>query len=279
MTGQQLKGRLALITGASSGIGAAFAAAYAERGCNLVLIARRADRLEARGAELAAKHGIAAHPFACDLADPESASQIAVWLAAKGLSPDILVNNAGFSIAHTFLASRWDQQRDFIQLQLTTAAELCHHLMPAMVARRWGRVVNIASVVAFSPGAKGHTLYPAAKSFLVKMSRSLAAEVKEHGVHVTAVCPGQTESEFADANGTRSLVARAGMLTQKPEDVAAAGIRASEAGREVVITGLHNKIAAAAMKLLPDSLTAAIIRPQAAKFALPDQAESHDPAL
>ncbi len=262
--------RLALITGASSGIGAAFAEAYAARGVDLVLVARRVERLEAIAWKLASEHGVLAHILAIDLAEPAAASTIAAELKARGLSPDILVNNAGFSIAHTFLATPWEQQRDFIQVQVTTAAELCHRLMPAMVERRWGRVVNIASVVAFSPGAKGHTLYPAAKSFLVKMSRSLATEVKAQGVHVTAVCPGQTESEFADANGTRTLVSRGGFMTQKAEDVAAAGIRASEAGREVIVTGLHNKIAAVAMRLLPESLTAAIIRPQAAKFALPD---------
>ncbi len=262
--------RLALVTGASSGIGAAFCTAYAERGVDLVLVARRAERLEAIAWKLANEHGVRVHTLATDLADSASPRAIAAELEARGLSPDILVNNAGFSIARTFLGSPWEQQRDFIQVQVTTAAELCHLLMPAMVARRWGRVINVASIVAFSPGAKGHTLYPAAKSFLVKMSRSLAAEVKEDGVHVTAVCPGQTESEFADANGTRMLVSRAGMMTQSPEAVAAAAVRASEAGREVIVTGLHNKIAVAMMKLLPESLTAAIIRPQAAKFALPD---------
>lgn len=262
--------RLALITGASSGIGAAFAAAYAARGCDLVLVARRLERLEALAAELEARHGVTAHPLAADLADPNAPRIIGEWLSAGRLAPDILVNNAGFSIAHTFLASPWEAQRDFIQVQVTAAAELCRLLMPAMAARRWGRVINTASIVAFSPGAKGHTLYPAAKSFLVKMSRSLAAETRELGIHVTAVCPGQTESEFADANGTRTLIRRANMFTQSSEAVVAAAIRANEAGREVIVTGIHNKIAVAAMKLLPEALTAAIIRPQAAKFSLPD---------
>jgi short-subunit dehydrogenase len=260
--------RLALITGASSGIGAAFARAYAERDCDLILVARREDRLRALGDELAAKHGITTTPLAVDLSDRDATQHIVATLG--DLSPDILINNAGFSIAQTFLASDWAEQRDFLQVQIMTAVELCRALMPAMVERRWGRVINVASVVAYSPGAKGHTLYPAAKSFLIKMSQSFAAEVKEAGVHVTAVAPGQTESEFADANGTRDLVKRGGFMTQKPEDVVATAIKANEKGREVVVSGLNNKIAAALLTHLPDRLTAALIRPTAAKFALPD---------
>ncbi len=260
--------RLSLITGASSGIGAAFARAYAERGCDLVLVARREDRLRALGDALAAKHGIVATPLAVDLADRDATQRIVAALGDK--SPDILINNAGFSIAQTFLGSGWSEQRDFLQVQIMTAVELCRALMPAMVERQWGRVINVASVVAYSPGAKGHTLYPAAKSFLIKMSQSFAAEVKEHGVHVTAVAPGQTESEFADANGTRDLVKRSSFMTQKPEDVVTTAIKANEKGREVVISGLNNKIAAALMTHLPDRLMAALIRPTAAKFSLPD---------
>lgn len=260
--------RLALITGASSGIGAAFARAYAARNCDLVLVARREDRLRALGDELAANHGIAATPLAVDLSSRDATQHIIATLG--DLSPNILVNNAGFSIAQTFLASDWVEQRDFLQVQIMTAVELCRALMPAMVEQRWGRVINVASVVAYSPGAKGHTLYPAAKSFLIKMSQSFAAEVKESGVHVTAVAPGQTESEFADANGTRDLVKRGGFMTQKPDEVVATAIRANEKGHEVVVSGLNNKIAAALLTHLPDRLTAALIRPTAAKFALPD---------
>ena len=126
-------------------------------------------------------------------------------------------------------------------------------------------------MTAFSPGAAGHTLYPAAKSFLVRMSQSLAAEVAARGVHVTAICPGQTESEFADANNTRDIIDRAGMGTQTAEAVVAAAIRANEAGREVEVPGFINKLAVAALRLLPDALTAALIRPAAARFSLPDE--------
>lgn len=257
--------RLALITGASAGIGVAFAEAYAARGCDLVLVARRRDRLEALAQRLS---GVACTVIAADLAAPDAPEQVGAALGGK--RPDILVNNAGYSIAQKYLAVDWAAQRAFIQVLATTPAGLCHLLLPAMLERRWGRIINVASIAAFSPGAAGHTLYPATKSFMVKMSQSLAAEVKPLGVHVTALCPGQTESEFADANGTRSAIARARMGAQKAAVVVDIGIRASEAGREVVVPGLHNKLAVAAMKLLPDALTAALIRPVAARFSLPD---------
>ncbi|MBI1366893.1 MAG: SDR family NAD(P)-dependent oxidoreductase [Alphaproteobacteria bacterium] len=262
--------RIALITGASSGIGAAFARAYAARGCGLVLVARRMERLEALAKELKNAHGTKSLPVRADLAKPGAVQEIAGELARRRLFPDILVNNAGYSIARTFLGADWPAQQDFIEVCVTAPAALSRALLPAMVEKGWGRIINVSSIAAFSPGAKGHTLYPAAKAFLLKMSQSLAAEVSEKGVHVTALCPGQTESEFADANGTRGEIARARMPTQTPDEVVKAAIRANERGREIIVTGLRNRLAVAAMKVLPDGLSAALIRPRAAKFSLPD---------
>jgi short-subunit dehydrogenase len=262
--------RLALVTGASSGIGAAFARAYAKRGCDLVLVARRLERLETLASELEASAQVTCSAVPCDLAQPAAPDELCARLRQDGLAPDILVNNAGYSIARTFLATDWRDQRDFIQVSVMAPAALARALLPQMAKKGWGRIINVASIAAFSPGAKGHTLYPAAKSFLIKMSQSLSAELHENGINVTALCPGQTESEFADANGTRDVVARARMLTQKASDVVEAAIRANEAGREIVVTGLHNRLAAAAMKILPDGVTAALIRPQAAKFSKAD---------
>jgi uncharacterized protein len=260
--------RVALITGASSGIGAAFASAYAKRGCDLVLIARRLERLQALSAQLAAGEGIKCIPIACDLALDAAIDTIREQLKRNAMDPDILVNNAGYSIARTFLDTAWSQQRDFVQVSVLAPLTLTRALLPKMVERRWGRIINVASVAAFSPGARGHTLYPAAKSFLVKMSQSLAAEVHDKGVNVSALCPGQTQSEFADANGTRELIRRAHFLTQSAEAVVSAAIAANESGREIVITGFHNRLAVAAMKLLPDDWTAALIRPRAARFSI-----------
>jgi uncharacterized protein len=264
--------RLAVITGASAGIGEAFANAFAGRNCDLCLVARRLDRLEALARQLETTHNITAFCVQADLSDPEAYQTIVAGLAAHGRSADILVNNAGYSLAHEFLATTETQQRDFVQVLVTSVVSLTHALLPGMVARGFGRIINVASMVAFSPGAAGHTLYPAAKSFVVKMSQSLAAEVGHKGVHVTAICPGSTQSEFARANGTDELMAKSGLYTQTAQAVVETAIAANEAGREVVVPGLPNKIAVLLMKLLPHGLMAAIIRPQARKYILDPKA-------
>ena len=262
--------RLAVITGASSGIGEAFARAYAKRDTDLCLVARRLDRLEALALELSQQHGIMAFAVQADLSKPEATDLIVGALAKQGRSCDILINNAGYSLPQTFLATKGREQTDFVAVLVTSVVSLTHALLPAMVQRGYGRIINVASMVAFSSGAAGHTLYPAAKSFVVKMTQSLSAEVADKGVILTAVCPGQTESEFAKANGTDQLIAKSGLYKQTAEDVVAIAIAANEAGKEVVVPGWPNKLAVAFMKILPDSWTAALIRPQAKKFSLPD---------
>jgi uncharacterized protein len=268
MTEANQQRRLAVITGASAGIGAAFASAYAARGCDLCLVARRLDRLEILARQLQEAHNISAFCVQADLSEPQAFQSVVDALAARGRHGDILVNNAGYSLAHEFLDTTERQQRDFVQVLVTSVVSLTHAMLPAMVAHGYGRIINVASMVAFSPGAAGHTLYPAAKSFVVKMSQSLAAEVGDQNVHVTAICPGSTASEFAHANGTKDLVAKSNLYQQTAEDVVQIAIAANEAGREVVVSGWPNKIAVLLMKLLPDALMAAIIRPQAKKYAL-----------
>ncbi len=262
---------LAVITGASSGIGATFAHAYAGRGCDVCLVARRLDRLQALCGELSGKYGIEAFAIQADLAQPNAHQIIVDALAGRGRVADILINNAGYSLAREFMDTSTAQQLDFVQVLVNAVVALTHALLPGMVARGYGRIINVASMVAFSPGAAGHTLYPAAKSFVVKMSQSLAAEVGSKGVHVTAICPGQTETEFASANGTDHLVAKSGLYKQSAQDVVTIAIKGNEAGKEVVVPGWPNKIAVTMMRLLPDSWMAALIRPQAKKFVLSDK--------
>lgn len=250
-----------LITGASSGIGAQFARAYAARGCNLVLVARRLDRMEALATELTAQYGVQVTPFEADLSSRHAMKELLVFLELKQIKPDGLINNAGYSLAHTFMKTTAEQQIDFIEVCVTAPTWLAHKLLPDMVARGYGRIINVSSMVAFSPGAAGHTLYPAAKAYMLKFSRSLAAEVAEKGVKVTALCPGTTESEFQQANGmTEVLKAKPKRSGQTAEAVVEAAIRANEAGREFIVTGLINQIAVAAMTLLPDGLITPLIR-------------------
>jgi hypothetical protein len=261
--------RLALITGASAGLGATFARAYAARGCDLMLAARRLDRLEALAAEVKSEHGVEAWPVQIDLAEFGSESVLLAAAAALGREVDILINNAGFSIPQSFAAVPWEQQRDFLMTLVVSACGLAHGVVGPMAQRGDGAIINVASLAGFSPGMAGHTLYPAAKSFAIKFSESLHEEYGARGVRVTALCPGFTRTEFALANGTQAVMdASPRFFFQTAEAVIEAAIRANDAGRVIEIPGWHNKVAAFALKWLPGPLVKAAIRAGSAKYHL-----------
>jgi short-subunit dehydrogenase len=263
--------KLALITGASSGIGAAFARAYAAKGYDVALTARRADRLAALGAELIAAHGIEVIVVPADLSLFEGHAPILAELAARARAVDVLVNCAGFSIAHSFAATAWAQQRDFLMTLIVSACGLTHGVIGAMAKNGRGAIINVASLAGFAPGVAGHTLYPGAKSLAIKFSQSLDDEVRAKGIRVTAVCPGFTLTEFAAANGTQEIIDKANRrLFQTADEVARIAIAANERGQVVVVPGLHNKIAAALMRYLPEPLVRAVLRVGAAKYHLQD---------
>ena len=253
-------GRTALVTGASAGIGLALAEVLAERGFDLVLTARREDRLQALAGRLAAAHGIKVHVLPCDLADPSAPARLVGELEARALPIDVLVNNAGFGVPGRYADSTWAQQAEFLQVLVTAVAELTHRLLPGMIARRWGRVLNVASLAAHVPAAAGHTLYAAAKAFVLKFSEALAAETARHGVLVTASCPGFTYTEFHDVVGTRVQVSTMpGILWQDARAVAEESYAALMAGRPVVLTGRVNKVVARAVRYAPDWLSRAVV--------------------
>ena len=263
--------RLALVTGASAGIGEALARAYAARGLDVALTARRADRLHALADEIRAEHGVETLVIPADLSAWEAHVEILGAVAAAGRHVDVLVNNAGFGVAQTFTAAPWSRQRDFLMTLVVNACGLAYGVIPGMTERRWGRIVNIASLAAFVPGAAGHTLYPGAKSFAVKFSQSLDAELRDKGILVTAVCPGFTRTEFAEASGTQELMDQAPRrFWQTAEDVAAAAIAANERGKVVEITGWHNKLAAFLLRLTPEAIVIAAIKRGASKYQLKD---------
>lgn len=260
---------LALITGASAGIGAAFARAYAARGHDLALVARRADRLEALAAELSAAHGIEAFAVPADLAAFEAHEGVLAAVAERGRVVDVLVNNAGFSIAQSFTAVPWTRQRDFLMTLVVNACGLGHAVIPGMVARGRGAIVNVGSMAAFAPGVAGHSLYPGAKSLMVSWSQSLAAELKGTGVRVTVTCPGFTLTEFAEANGTKAVMDQAPRrFFQTAEQVVATTLAANDRGQVVVVPGLHNKIAVAVLRYVPQPLLIAILGRASAKYHL-----------
>ncbi|MBI1197281.1 MAG: SDR family NAD(P)-dependent oxidoreductase [Phenylobacterium sp.] len=260
--------RLALVTGASAGIGAAFARTFARHGYDLALTARRADRLEALAEEIRAAHGVEALTLAADLADPKAPGRIADHIAAQGRHVDALVNNAGYGLAGTYGATPWAEHAAFIQVMVTAPSELAHRVLGGMTERRFGRIVNVASLAGLAPPAAGHTLYAASKAFLVKFSQSLHLEAAGAGVHVTALCPGFTYSEFHDVNGTRDLVRAAtpSWLWQGAEAVAEAGYRAVEANRAVCVPGAPNKAIAALAKAIPDDWALALAASQGGRF-------------
>ncbi|MBS0439915.1 MAG: SDR family oxidoreductase [Proteobacteria bacterium] len=245
--------RFALVTGASAGIGAAFARELAARGAALVLTARRADRLESLAAELREKHGTRCECIAADLADPPGVEKLCAEIAHRGIAIDILVNNAGYGVPGSFLAPSWQTHADFFRVLMIVPCELTYKLLPGMQQRGYGRILNIASLAGHVPGSAGHTLYGASKAFLIKFSQSLALENTSTGVKVCAVCPGFTYSEFHDVTGTRGIVSKMPKrMWMQAEDVVRTGLDAAERGEIVYVTGRLNRAIKSLFKLLPD---------------------------
>ena len=248
--------RTVLITGASAGIGAALARVYASRGWDLILTARRQGPLQALADELTTAHGVAATVIPEDLGDPAAPERLVAAIAARGLTVDGLVNSAGFSRVTGFLDTDLDAHRAMIQVMLTAPIELSRLLLPCMIQRGFGRVLNVASLAGQMPATGGDTLYGPIKSFLIKASQGLWLETRGTGVHVTALCPGYTYTEFHDVNGSREQVSSAypKWMWMEADRVARIGWEAVEANRPRVTPGVANNVLAALGGLLPDSL-------------------------
>ena len=246
------RSRTALITGASSGIGSAFAEVFASNGFDLVITARREDRLRELASRLERAHGRRVHVVVSDLGRPEAPEQLCREIASRGLAIDALVNNAGYGVPGTYLASTWERHQAMLQVMVIAVSELTYRLLPGMIERRYGRIVNVASLAGLVPAPAGHTLYAAAKAFAIKFSEALAHEGRPHGVHVTAVCPGFTFSEFHDVTGTRAQVSKlpSWMWMDAPA-VAQQGFDAVMAGTPIYINGSANRAIAAFVRHLP----------------------------
>ncbi len=254
-TGIDQKTRTALVTGASAGIGRELALVFAEHGFDLVLVARRRERLEALAQEAQGKFGVKAHILAVDLTDPAAPREIFDEMARRHIMVDALVNNAGFTVPGFFRDTHWEDQKQLIQVMVTAVAELCHLFGPGMAARRYGRIINVASLAGHLPGAAGGTLYAAAKSFVIKMSESLALENIGNNVHVTALCPGFTYSEFHDVAGNREEMNKLPKFIWMTGDVVARqAFDAVMAGRPVIINGGLNNAIALLARYLPQRL-------------------------
>ena len=249
-------GKTALVTGASSGIGRAFAELLAQKGYAVVLTARRGDRLDAVAAELKQKYGVSTQTIVADLSQPNASQQIAGELAARKIAIDVLVNNAGYGVPGSYVNVPWSDHERFMQVMVTAVLDLTYRLLPGMIERGWGRIINIASVAGMVPAPAGHTLYGASKAFLIRLSEALAAENGPKGVNVTAVCPGFTLSEFHDVTGTRDKMNNMpGLLWLKADDVAREGYDAVMKGRSVVVNGAIYRFLVWLTGTLPRSLS------------------------
>ena len=198
----------ALVTGASAGIGAEFCRQLATQGYQLVLVARRADKLQAVADELRDSHGANSLIITADLSQKDACQAIVKRLEEENIHIEYLVNNAGYGLPGSFHVPDWQEHADFIQVMMTAVCELTRRLLPGMQEHGRGFIVNVASVAGLVSPSAGHTLYGASKSFLIKFSQSLALENASKGVKVTALCPGFTYSEFHDVNNTREIISQ-----------------------------------------------------------------------
>ncbi|AGZ51516.1 SDR family NAD(P)-dependent oxidoreductase [Mycobacterium kansasii] len=241
--------RAAVVTGASSGIGEELARILAQRGYQVVLVARSADRLEA----LAGRLGPHAHPLPADLSERNDRASLLDRVVALGLAPDILVNNAGLSTLGVVAKSVPAQELNLVEVDVAAVVDLCSRFLPGMVERRRGAVLNVASVAAFGP-LPGQAAYGAAKAFVLSYTHSLRGELRGTGVGVTALCPGPVHTGFGDAAGFTKEEAENSLprIMWKPAaQVAQAGIEGLAAGKAVVVPGLVNRVAAGLFRIAP----------------------------
>jgi short-subunit dehydrogenase len=239
--------KVALVTGASAGLGVEFARRLSKRGFRLVLVARRKERLEQLASELGNARAVA-----IDLSKTGAAAKLMADIAAAGETVDLLVNNAGFGLIGRFAEREPERLREMIDLNCGALSELCRAVAPAMVERRSGRILNVASTAAFQPGPK-MAVYFATKAFVLSLTEALHEELKPHGIAVSCLCPGPTRTEFGDVAGFggNGLFDRVAMDAPA---VVEAGLAGLDRNRAVVVTGWLNKLGAASTRFAPRSV-------------------------
>jgi len=243
----------AVVTGASSGIGADIARELARRGHGVTLVARREDRLKALADELAGAHRVRTEVIAADLTDADSRAELPAQLDARGLTPDIVVNNAGFTTMGPVHRADRAGELAMVRTNVEAVVDLCTLFVPGMVTRHRGAVLNTASTAAFQP-LPGQACYGASKAFVLSYGRALGAELRGTGVTVTTLCPGPVETGFAEAAGMTDDEAGEALpkfMWVPAADVARAAVDGLDAGRPVVIPGAANRAAASLAQLAP----------------------------
>lgn len=249
---------VALITGASGGLGEQFARLVAADGYDLVIVARKKEVLEVLAEELRTAHGINAFVLACDLGSPDAVGEVEAFLKKEGITVSMLINNAGIGIHGDVVENAPEELRGMLTLNVVTLTALTRAVLPAMIAAKHGRILNVASTAAFSPGP-GMTAYFASKAYVLSFSEGLATELKGKGITVTCLCPGPTATGFAaqaKLGGTPLFSSH----VMQPAAVARAGYRACLQGRRCIVPGLRNKILTFGPRLVPRAFSAAIAR-------------------
>jgi uncharacterized protein len=239
--------KVALITGASAGLGVEFARQLSARGHRLVLAARRKDRLGTLAKELGNARAVA-----IDLSKKDAAAKLMADLDAAGEQVEILVNNAGFGLIGRFAELDARRLRQMIDLNVGTLTDLCRAVAPQMIARKSGGIINVASTAAFQPGPK-MAVYFATKAFVLSLTEALHEELKPHGVSVTCLCPGPTRTEFGEVAGFGGNGMFDRLAMESPE-VVKSGLEGLDRNHAVVVPGLVNKIGAASTRLAPRSV-------------------------
>jgi len=239
----------ALVTGASAGLGTHFALALAKRGHDVILVARREDRLAQLSQMIRERHGVDAHVVVADLTKKTAVARLVETVSRQGMAVDLLINNAGFGARGNFAELDRGLQARMIDLNCRALVELCHAFLPDMLAARSGAILNVASTTAFQPGP-WMAVYYATKAFVLSFSEALHEEVKGRGVRVSALCPGPTRTEFADVAGMADtdLFKR---FAGTPAKVVADGLKALDANRAVMVSGALNKAVASSIRFTP----------------------------
>jgi uncharacterized protein len=239
-----------VVTGASSGIGAAVARDLSRRGYRITLVARREDRLR----ELAAELGDLAEVHACDVADQNARKGLADALAAQGTAVSILVNNAGFGTSGPFVKAERERELDMVRTNIEAVVDFCALFVPGMAERGTGAVLNLASTASFQP-LPMQAGYAATKAFVLSFSESLHEELKGSGVTVTALCPGPVKTEFVEVAGLQQAESEMpDIFWDSPENVAKAAISGMDKGRRVVVPGMLNRVGALSGQHAPRSV-------------------------
>jgi uncharacterized protein len=249
--------RVALITGASSGIGKALADNFAEHGYDVILSARSVAKMESHAAELQKRFGITAHVIAADLESPTGAAELHAETKRHGITLTALVNNAGYGTFDKFKDVSLESQLAMMQLNMTSLVALAKLFLPDLLATK-GKMLNMASTAAFQPGPY-MAVYYATKAFVLSFSEALAAELSETGVTITALCPGPTASGFQDKADMQHSAMVKGKRLPTSEEVARKGFRAFQRGKRVYIPGLKNWVLAQLPRISPRRLVTTIV--------------------